>query len=821
MVHLPRITSINRKIVFAGSLSLLVVAGVIIIFSALSTYSSSMDDAERELSNVARYHAEQVSARLDDSLQSAENLASVLSGPRVAGKPIPRDDVHQMLGQILTDHPLYNGVYTMWEADMYDNADASYAGINGYAASGRMNQYWFREDGAAVRYQYESDYDDASEDYSRDYYILSKESHQSTIIDPYFEEAQIPPVLMTSTIAPVIINGDFAGICGVDVSLSDLDQIADETSLYNGRGRMIIVSNDGTIAGISGAEDLVGKPLAELAPVLGVSQDTLEFNRTDTSHATFRIGEYIGVTAPVVVGDPKRQWSVILVVPVSVISEKAIGLTSMLILFGIIISAGGVFLLLLVARSITVPIQKLTVAARTIADGDLSCRINPDGTDEIAQLGMAFDQMTARLEKILHESKISDEERHKALKEIARLSRAASAGELDVRGTTAQFSGDNSHVIQAMNDTLDAVSKPLMQAMTLASSYGEGNFSARFDENIQVLGEFEKFKTSLDAVGEQLGRLIGHIRTQITSLMHDMEEANASVEEIASGSQQIAKGTTLLSSQADLSKEGIDKIQQAIENLSLTGSEVALHSNTVASIIEMSRQLSIKGAQDSSRADTGMKSILATHEETRTIISDIHGQMDAIGDIAGMITGIADQTSLLALNAAIEAARAGEAGRGFAIVAGEVKALALETQISAEKISGIIDRLLKKTGEMNDAIGKTSVQIQDGSEAVTGILTVFSEMSEQIRDINERIEMVTRSCATQIDAVDQVKTSINVLNSSFEATTNELGNTAALTEESSVALDCIAQSIHEATIALENITEEMACFTIPESNYSE
>ena len=811
------LTSINKKIVIAGSISLILVAGFIILFAALSTYSSSVTGAEKDLSNVASYQAELVRADLDESMKTAENLASVLTGPYISGNPIPRTDVSPILNQVLTDHPLYNGVYTMWESDAYDRADAQYAGTDGYAALGRMNLYWYREGGNPIRDLYKPDYNDVTEDYTRDYYTLPRASHLSTLIDPYIEETQTTPVLMASTIAPVLINGTFLGICGVDVTLADLDKIADETNLYEGRGKMIIVSHDGTIAGVTGDADLVGKPFESIAPLLGVAPEKLTINLTDSSKKIFKVGNYMGVVAPVIVGDPDRQWSVIVIVPTAVISEGAINLTSILILFGILMSAGGLFLLSMVARSITRPIQRITSAAQTIADGDLSYRINPEGTDEIAELGRTFDRMTERLENTLRDIRNADDEQKEVLREISKVTRAASGGELHIRGNTSGFSEDNKDVILAINATLDAVVNPLSEAMKLASSYADGDFSSRFNPDITVSGQFIQFKTTMDSIGVQLGRLIGDVRIRITMLMTDMEESNASVEEIASGSQQIARETTLLSTQAELSKNGIGQIQQSVEELTITGTEVSNRTHEVAEIINKSGKLSEKGADCSNLADSGMKSILSSHEETRTIIGEIGDQMDAIGNIAEIITSIADQTSLLALNAAIEAARAGEAGRGFAIVAGEVKALALESQVSAEKISEIIARLQKKTSEMSDTIGRSTVQIEAGNQAVEDILTIFAELAGNIHNIHTRIDQVTQSCEKQTSAVEEVRNNIGLLNKSFDTTTNELGNTAALTEESSVALDCISQSINEATVSLEKITREMASFTIPES----
>lgn len=814
MIRVPALSTINQKILAAGSVSLLLVAGVIILFAAFSTYDTSVATAEEELTNSANYQAALIHADLNEVLTVAESLSSAMLGPIEKGEPLPRESVQGMLEKVLVDNALFNGVFTMWEADAYDKADASYAGREGYAASGRMNLYFYRENGTVAVYEYEPDYDDVGNDYLLDYYVLPRDSLLPILTDPYLETAQTPPVLMASTVTPVMKQGTFLGITGIDVSLNDLDTLADETDLYDGRGMMIILSYDGTIAGITGDADLVGQPFSAASSLLHTSTQELEAVKNHNEQSTFRLGEYIGVKAPVIVGDPERKWSVLIIVPSSVLNERALSLSILLILFGILISAGGLVLLSYVARSITRPVQDITNAAQRMANGDFSHRIHPDGTDEIAELGRTFDMMAAQLDETLSTIRLASREQEAVLSEIEKIAQAASAGQLQVRGDPSRFSVENQSVITAINATLDAVVMPLSESMRMASAYASGDFSARFNPDISVSGEFVPFRQSMNLIGEELGTLIGDIRKKITALMTEMEESNASVEEISSGSQQLAIGTTHLSNQAHTSKDGIDQIQDAVEELQNTGSTVSRQTRDVAELIDHSHALSEKGAESSSRANTGMQAILSSHDETRVIIRNMREEMDAIGEIVTMITTIADQTSLLALNAAIEAARAGDAGRGFAIVAGEVKSLAQESQTSAEKIKGIISQLQSRSAEMHATIESSSIQIQEGSVAVSDILSIFSDLARSIQEINTRIAEVKSSSSAQMTEVKQVMEGVVLLNGSFDETMRELGNTAALTEETSVALDCISQSINEVTTSLDQISREMARFTI-------
>ena len=806
------INSINKKILYAGSISLILVAGVIILCAAFFTWSASVTGAESELVVLSQYEAGKITSILLEPMQSAESLAETLTGPYLNGKPLPRDDVIQILGGIMANHHLYNGVYTMWEADAYDQFDRRYAAKDGYASTGRMNIYWYREDDEVMRMIYDSDSDDASIDYLQDYYTIPQISGQKTLINPYIEDSQDEPVLMASTIAPIIINNQFIGITGVDVTLADIDRIADESSLYDGTGVLLIVSQDGTIAGITGDIGTVGDEVASLAPALGVSAKDLQSAISTKPGENFRLGDYIGVSSDVVVGDPDWSWKAVILVPSAVLIGNALLLTLVLVLIGIIISVGGIGLMFLVARSITRPIQHITDAAEKLSDGDLTVRVNARGDDEIAVLGATFDTMAGRLSDTITEVMQAGEMQKAVLQSVNSIAKAASAGDLSVRGDICGFSDENQEVIQSINQTLDAVMLPVSEAMRLANLYSTGNFSARFSEEVIVSGDFVSFKDALNAIGIQLGSLIGDLSVQVSGLMGEMEESNASVEEIASGSQQIARGTNELSIQADRSKTGLSLIGDSVSQVTGIGGEIAEKTAETAVLTDRLSTLSQKGTLYSGNAESGMQSIVSSHDETSRIIGEISSQMEKIGDIVRIITDISDQTNLLALNAAIEAARAGDAGKGFAVVAGEVKALALESQQSAEKISSIITLLQDRSTLMSKAIERSSADIITGSQAVHETIRIFSDLNSSVDKINSRIQLIDSSSQNLMTEFVTVRDNIHLLNEAFDTITNEIGNTAALTEESSVSLDCIAQAINEATVRLDKISREMSKF---------
>ena len=807
--------SVNKKILFAGSCALVLVVAVIISFAAITTYNSSIEVSQQSLDDMAKYQTERVSAILNNVMTSAETFSSVLAGQHQSDVPLPREQLSPMMLQILKDNPHFYAIYTMWEENAYDGLDSQYSNVGPYSKSGRVNIYVARDDDGNPQVAIdEEEYDDLAEDYTSDYYVIPKETKQLLLVDPYLETYLNPPVLMVSVSAPILENGVFKGIVAIDLAIDVLDQFANDIAIHGGKEAMILVSNDGTIVGISGESDLIGEPLEKLAPAFGVSADEIMAQFCQKNNAVFKIGEYIGVTNPVIVGDPERYWSVIIITPESVLLEKAFALTLSLAITGIIISICGLFLLSMVANSITQPIKKLTEVTQAVATGDLSKRVNDDGFDEIAELGMAFDHMASELEMTLDTIRKGEEEKIAVLHEIGVITRATSEGKLDVRGDASQFSNDNQDVVKSINATLDALVDPLSEAMKMTSSFASGNFSARFNQDIRVSGDFIPFKNSMDTIGIQLGEAIGNVRDQMTSLKNEMNRTNTGISEISSTTHQLSVGMGKISQQAELNQDEVKQILNYMDVIADNRGKINHETEELAELINVSRSTSDKGLAASALTENGMEAILESHAISQEIIRDLEKEMDAITEIVAMIAKVADQTTILALNAAIEAARAGDAGSGFAIVANEVKDLATESQVSAREIENKIKNLSNMTGIMNDSIESSAEKITDGNKAVTETITLFTDLAGIIKDMDRKIESVTTSGTEQNIAIDQVRDAIGVLNTSFAATTKEAVNMAAFTEEAVASLDSVANSVQEITISAEKISERMEWFDI-------
>ncbi|TFY91794.1 methyl-accepting chemotaxis protein [Pseudomonas kairouanensis] len=228
---------------------------------------------------------------------------------------------------------------------------------------------------------------------------------------------------------------------------------------------------------------------------------------------------------------------------------------------------------------------------------------------------------------------------------------------------------------------------------------------------------------------------------QLLMALSDMQGGlKSTLVEIANASDQLASAAEELSAVTDESSRGLtrqnDEIQQAATAVNQMTAAVDEVASNAVSTSEASRQATTEaedGRQQVEQAVTGMGSMVSEINDSTQSVADLAGQVREIGKVIDVIRGIADQTNLLALNAAIEAARAGEQGRGFAVVADEVRALAHRTQTS--------------TVDIEKMIGEVQVGADDAVAAMTKSLTWANNTQVLAQNAGEALQRITASVA--------------------------------------------------------------------------
>lgn len=289
---------------------------------------------------------------------------------------------------------------------------------------------------------------------------------------------------------------------------------------------------------------------------------------------------------------------------------------------------------------------------------------------------------------------------------------------------------------------------------------------------------------------DELGNIAKGLNKTLSTFSHAITEIKNSSVALAASAQQ---SSVIVNNNVDSLKQQRDETAQvatAVEEMSATVQEVSRNANEAMS---STHQVNTKAIESQTVVGDSLEAInnLASEvSEIGSLISGLHSTTSNISNVIGVIKGIADQTNLLALNAAIEAARAGEQGRGFAVVADEVRTLAQRTQDSTIEIEDIINQLQNEANHANTmAIGtqKRAGESIDGAHQIelslTGIVAAVS-------DINLMIEQIATAAEEQVSVTEEININVNDIDKkSAEVTSGAQDVSLAASEQVEIAND--------------------------------
>lgn len=298
-------------------------------------------------------------------------------------------------------------------------------------------------------------------------------------------------------------------------------------------------------------------------------------------------------------------------------------------------------------------------------------------------------------------------------------------------------------------------------------------------------------------LGQRLAKATNKITIAFADLLREVSEATNKVsdnsEQMVNVAQQSMDGILRQRSETE-------QVATAMNEMTASVQEVARSAANGASIAQTTADRSKEGSKVVNETISGIGALASNVEKAADVIHELEKDSESIGSVLDVIQGIAEQTNLLALNAAIEAARAGEQGRGFAVVADEVRSLASRTQESTQEIQGIIEKLQTRSKQAVNVMTDGQKQAQSGVELAQSAGTALAEISSGIADL-ERV-------ATQIAVAAEEQGTVS------EEINRNVFNISDISVQNAEAANLSANTSRELASLAANVNTKISSFKV-------
>ncbi|ACJ30535.1 Methyl-accepting chemotaxis protein [Shewanella piezotolerans WP3] len=298
-----------------------------------------------------------------------------------------------------------------------------------------------------------------------------------------------------------------------------------------------------------------------------------------------------------------------------------------------------------------------------------------------------------------------------------------------------------------------------------------------------------------DSSDDELGQIAKHFNSMVESFQELIEQVTTSVDTMNQSCQELASNVTRASEGVSSQLNETDMVATAVTEMGATIEEIAKNTELAANKASTTHENAQLGQRGVEQTIEKIETLAFQINESSIVVNELEKDSETIGSVLSVIKSIAEQTNLLALNAAIEAARAGEQGRGFAVVADEVRSLALRTQESTEEISTIVQNLQSRTRSIVQVMSASRIQGDESAVQAASAGDLLLQINNDVTNIMDMSTQIAAAIEEQSMVATEVNKNVVVIRDIAQSTADSAAQNSAATENVKERAEYLKQAV--------------------------